>query len=191
MENDLIIFPKDDDNKRTFIAKKGENNLLIISSYPCTSDDNDIITKNANIVAKENGYDGWIIAYLYPIKVEYPLHYQYEVDKDLMYKNWLSILALITRNQFKIKDVLIAWGNDIELENLFPLRVIAYKMLKDFQAKKLNVFVISMTFNNHPEMLKPKEVNYEVTPIADAVLKPLNFSEYYYELTKHGKSGFE
>ena len=191
MSNEIIILPSNNEVKRTFIAKKGKKNLLIISNYPAISDDNDIIANNADIVAIENGYDGWVIACLYPIRVEYPLQYREEIDKDLMYKNWLSITALITREQFKIKDVLIAWGDDIDMGNLFPLRVIAYKMLKDFQEKELNIFKISMTSSNHPEMLKPKETNYEVTPIGDALLKPLDLSEYYYELTKNGKAGFE
>ena len=72
--DNIICIPKNDNYKRFLIGEKGEKELLAIGLNPSSANENtlDPTSKNIKAIAKNNGFDGWWIVNLYPIRTSNP-----------------------------------------------------------------------------------------------------------------------
>lgn len=101
-----------------FHGRKGKRNLLIIGLYPVNYDDflSRVASTNANKIAAEEGFDGWIKVNLFPIN---------ETDKGnsgdliadaLIHYNIYMLTCLLEKNEWNFQDAWLMWGDGIEAE---------------------------------------------------------------------------
>ena len=74
MDNPFICLPENNPDLRYLLAKKGKNNLLVVGLNPSTADEANLdpTSKNIDRIARKNGYDGWLLVNLYPVRKSNP-----------------------------------------------------------------------------------------------------------------------
>ncbi len=105
-----------DDNERYLLGQPGRINILIFGVNPstaCPGEGNlDPTIKKVRKMIMDDGYDGWIMANLYPLRATDPKDLPKEADKKLLEKN-LKVLAALEKNYY-IDRVWAAWGDTID-----------------------------------------------------------------------------
>lgn len=104
-----------DDKERYILGQPGRDNVLIFGVNPSTASpgENNLdptIRKVRKMIYKD-GYDGWIMANLYPLRSTNPDNLPQEVDKSLIDKNINVLKAVI--EAFSVQRVWAAWGDII------------------------------------------------------------------------------
>ena len=99
-----------------FLLQPGKKNMLVFGVNPSTATpgDNNIdptIRKVRKLTA-EDGYDGWIMVNLYPLRATDPKELPQKEDKKLLEKNIKVLKALV--KTYRIDAVWAAWGNTID-----------------------------------------------------------------------------
>ena len=72
--NEIVCIPKNDTTKRFLIGKKGQHEMLAIALNPSTANEDklDPTSKNIELIANNNGCDGWWLVNLYPERISNP-----------------------------------------------------------------------------------------------------------------------
>ena len=72
--NEIVCFPIKDNTKRFLIGKKGQYEMLAIALNPSVANENklDPTSKNIELIANNNGCDGWWLVNLYPKRMSNP-----------------------------------------------------------------------------------------------------------------------
>lgn len=155
--NKLFCIPEGNKNKRFLIGELGQNNILCIGINPNTADEKNLDPTSGNIkrITSENGYDGWVLANLYPKRKSKAIDLEQEPDADLIAENAKIIESFILENN--INDVWIAWGNDIQKRKYFKESVIT--LLKIFMNQKMNVYAIRMNDSGEPTHPVTRNIN--------------------------------
>ncbi len=118
-----------DDTECYFIGQPGKRNVLVFLANPGTSipgDNNiDSTIKKVKKLATEDVYDGWIMAYLYPLRTKDSKELPEKEDKKLLEKNLKVLMALV--KSYKIDAVWASWGNTIDTrfylgDNLYDIQ---------------------------------------------------------------------
>ena len=119
MDNPFICLPENDPDLRYLLAKKGKNNLLVVGLNPSTADAENLdpTSKNIDQVAEQNGYDGWLLVNLYPKRKSNPADLPLQEEKETFWYNLHLIKHLLDKDQFKIKDAWLAWGDGVDTLN--------------------------------------------------------------------------
>lgn len=145
----LICIPEKGDH-RFMLGKKGVNNLLVIALNPNTASGNqhDSTTRNIEKIAKNNGFDGWVLFNLSPVREPKPHNLLDDTDLRLQEENLSLFKELIDNNAWQIKNVWLAWGNGVILKNY--LREMATEMLLYLRKKSVNYYCIKRTKQHHP-----------------------------------------
>lgn len=165
--NNLFCIPEGNKNKRFLIGEKGNNNILCIGINPNTADEKNLDPTSSNIkkITSENGYDGWVLANLYPKRNREAKNLEQESDSDLILENVKIIETFILEN--KISDVWIAWGDDIQKRRYF--KESAIKLLEIFLNHELNIYVIRVNIRSgnptHPVSRNMNRFFKGVSPI--------------------------
>ncbi len=105
-----------DETERYILGQPGSHNMLIFGVNPSTAmpGENNLdptIRKVRKIVAEE-GYDGWLMANLYPLRATNPADLPTKADKKLLEKN-IKVLKAIN-DSYTIERVWAAWGDIID-----------------------------------------------------------------------------
>lgn len=158
-----------DDKERYILGQPGRRNILVFGVNPSTAKpgDNNIdptIRKVKKLTA-EDGFDGWIMANLYPLRATDPKDLPEKEDKKLVEKNRAVLKALI--KAYQIDRVWAAWGNAIDTR--FYLGDTLYDIQKDLWGGFEWFYRGALTrYGNprHPLYMKSGE-KYEWFPVAD------------------------
>ena len=169
-DNQISYLYGDDEDEKllNFIFRKGKNNLLCICLHPKEQAEQLKSTENIEKLCGHNNYDGFVIAFLNPTVSNETMEIQ--KFKDEINSNHLLIGALVMKNQFRFKNVLVCWGEEIEYYNQEFFKQSAFRVLKDLDEDGLKFFCIGVDKNGNP--LSVKENNIENK------LKKFNFKTY-------------
>jgi hypothetical protein len=152
----IRCIPNNDIKKRFLLGKSGEKELLAIGLNPSTANESslDPTSRNIQTIANNNGFDGWWLVNLYPLRTSNPKKLPKIADKELMMKNQKFIEKLIINPKYNICKVLCCWGNNIE-NHLYleeQARIIKNKIDKQ-------LYSIGKTMNGNPYHPAPMTVN--------------------------------
>lgn len=105
-----------DDKERYLLGEPGSYNMLIFGINPSEASPGennlDPTTRRVRKIAKEEGYDGWLIVNLYPLRDKNPDMLPDEPDKVLVENN-LKVLEVLEKN-YTIGKIWAAWGDSID-----------------------------------------------------------------------------
>lgn len=151
MENitKIITFPENDIEIINFITKKGTKNILFIGLNP--KEDNNL--KLLDELAYENGFDGWVLTFLYP-KIKNNVSFlELEKDEKIFWKNISLIDLLIIKNQFNIDKIALIWGNQIESFNQTYLKESAFYIHRKLEKHNLKYVCVGKDKNKNPQSI--------------------------------------
>ena len=125
-----------DKTERYILGQAGKRTILVFGVNPSTATpgDNNIdpTIRKVRKLAAEDGYDGWIMVNLYPLRATDPRELPKKEDKKLIGKNTMVLKALV--KSYRIEAIWAAWGNTIDTRSY--LRGALYDILDgtgDFQ----------------------------------------------------------
>ena len=158
-----------DDTERYILGQPGNRNMLVFGVNPSTATpgDNNIdptIRKVRKLTA-EDGYDGWIMVNLYPLRATDPKNLPQKEDKKLLEKNLKVLKALV--KAYRIDAVWAAWGNTIDTR--FYLGDTLYDIQEELEGDFQWYYRGAMTKDGnprHPLYMKSGE-KYEWFPVGD------------------------
>jgi len=98
---------------RYILGTKGENPVLCFGINPSTAkpEELDKTLMFVERLAKNNGYDSWIMMNIYPQRATDPNDIHFEIDNTIHQKNLAFIEKILQQNKL---DIWAAWGNLIE-----------------------------------------------------------------------------
>ncbi len=159
----IFSLPKKDKKKRFIIGKKGKKNLLVIALNPSTADidNHDPTTKNIEKIAKMNGFDGWTLFNLCPKRATHPSELEINPQKNLMNENLTFLNSFLHFNEFKITNVWVAWGNNIDKKNKEYFRESAFHMFGIFEKYNCEYLAVGInkTGKGNPTHPSPQAIN--------------------------------
>lgn len=105
-----------DDEERYLLGQPGKRNILIVGAnpsneFPCEKNLDPTVRKVRKLIT-EDGYDGWIMANLYPLRAPDLKNLPAEADKKLLEKN-LKVFGALEKSYY-IDRVWAAWGDTID-----------------------------------------------------------------------------
>ena len=107
-----------DEKERYLLGQPGKYNLLVFGVNPSTASPGesnlDPTIRKVRKVAEKEGFDGWIMANLYPLRETDPDKLPDKADKKLVDNN-LKVISAIEKN-YTIGKVWAAWGNIIDTQ---------------------------------------------------------------------------
>lgn len=107
-----------DEKERYLLGQPGKYNLLVFGVNPSTASPGesnlDPTIRKVRKVAEKEGFDGWIMANLYPLRETDPDKLPDKSDKKLVDNN-LKVISAIEKN-YTIGKVWAAWGNIIDTQ---------------------------------------------------------------------------
>ncbi len=103
----------EDDSVRFILGKDGINELFVVGLNPSTAnkEESDITVAKVETVAKNNGYDGFVMVNLYPQRSTNPNRLPEKGDDGLIIKN-IEIIKALAKNQ-NVPVFWAAWGSGI------------------------------------------------------------------------------
>lgn len=115
------------DTSRFILGKSGTRKIFIIGLNPSTADKekSDVTVAKVEKVALKNGYTGFVMANLYPLRHTHPNDLPKDYDKSLFYFNLRMIKKLAATESQPV--FWAAWGGDITLR---PYLIEAFIKLK-------------------------------------------------------------
>jgi hypothetical protein len=147
-------------NHRFLLGKKGDNNLLVIALNPNTAAGNqhDSTTRNIEKIAFENGFDGWVLFNLSPVRDPKPENLMLNEDRALQEENFKQFCKIVNDKEWEIQNVWLAWGNGV-LGRAY-LKNTAIEMLKHLALKPdIKYFYIKRTQQHHPYHSAQRVIN--------------------------------
>ena len=104
-----------DDKERYVLGQPGRRNILIVGSNPSTAtpgeNNLDRTIRRVRKMASMQGYDGWIMVNLYPLRNIKSNMLPSEADRELL-KNNLNVIEAVAK-YYEIENIWAAWGNII------------------------------------------------------------------------------
>lgn len=104
-----------DDTARFILGRNGTKKLFVVGLNPSTANKEKSDTTIAKVerVARNNGFDGFVMANLYPLRSTDPNGLPEVVDENLFQNNFNQIMLLAEQEDKPI--FWAAWGGDIVL----------------------------------------------------------------------------
>lgn len=107
-----------DEKERYLLGQPGKYNLLVFGVNPSTASPGecnlDPTIRKVRKVAEKEGFDGWIMVNLYPLREKDPKKLPDKADEILVDNN-LKVISAIEKN-YIIGKVWAAWGNIIDTQ---------------------------------------------------------------------------
>ncbi len=147
----------EDDTVRFILGKNGNKRLFVIGLNPSTAnkEKSDATVAKVEAVASKNGFEGFVMSNLYPLRSTNPNSLPEIANEDLILKNIKAIKDLA---QTEKKPVFwAAWGGDITIR---PYLGIALKLMAE-EVKEMNgtwVHYGELTKYGHPR--HPSRLSY-------------------------------
>ena len=186
---EIYCVPKGDPHKRFVIGIPGRRNLLCIGLNPNTADANrlDGTSRNFMRIAKDNGFDGWILVNLYPARNPKAGNLNDDADDPLFTENLERIEACASSPEFGIEDVLLGWGNDVEKRAYLKNSVLhIHQRLK---AYPLNFHCFRVNRTGHPGHPSPMTLNTRYKRGEQIPMSPFDFEGYIRDLAETDNPG--
>ena len=176
----MICHPENHPDLRYLLAKKGENNLLVVGLNPSTADaeTSDPTIGNIDRVAGNNGYDGWLLVNLYPKRKSNPADLELKEENEVFWYNLHLIKHLLDRDQFRIKDAWLAWGDGVDTLNRPYLKQAAGYLYKNLLLHDLHYYSIGRTGKANPRHPSPQSINCYLGPLKEIELLKFDFKHY-------------
>lgn len=170
--------PENDCEKRFALGIKGKRNLLCIALNPNTANSEklDGTTRNLERIAKDNGYDGWLMTNLYPTRNPKGNNLHNEVDEKLFWENIQSIDTLASSEELNITDVLLGWGDDIKAKPYFAQSI--YAIYDRLNKHGLNYFAFRVNKSGNPSHPSPMTINTKYKSDEEIKLTEFDFDSY-------------
>ena len=113
--NEIVCIPKNDNTKRFLIGKKGQHEMLAIALNPSTANEDklDPTSKNIELIANNNGCDGWWLVNLYPERISNPNKLTHKGNIKLTKKNIEFIKRILISPNYNFSKIICCWGNFI------------------------------------------------------------------------------
>ncbi len=186
---EIYCVPKGDPQKRFVIGIPGKRNLLCIGLNPNTADANrlDGTSRNFMRIAKDNGYDGWLLVNLYPARNPKAGNLSQGSDDLLFRENLEQIEACASSPEFGIEEVLLGWGNDVERRAY--LREAVFQIHQRLKAYPFNYHSFRVNRTGHPGHPSPMTLNTRYKPGAIIPMNPFDFDGYIKDLAETDKPG--
>ncbi|MCC8360648.1 DUF1643 domain-containing protein [Salinimicrobium sediminilitoris] len=180
MQKQMICHPENHPDLRYLLAKKGKNNLLVVGLNPSRADaeNSDPTMRNIDRIAGNNGYDGWLLVNLYPKRKPNPADLELKEETEIFWYNLHLIKHLLDRDQFKIKDAWLAWGDGVDNLNRPYLKQAAGYLYRNLLLHDLNYFSIGRTGKANPRHPSPQSVNCHVGRLEEIELLKFDFRHY-------------
>ena len=101
------------DNERYVLGKPGERNILVLGVNPSTAKpgDDDPTIRNVRKIAKNKGFDGWIMMNLHPQRTPHPE----EMEEKAVWSETNPRAVEAVMNEFRVCAIWCAWGNMIDM----------------------------------------------------------------------------
>ena len=114
--NEIVCFPIKDNTKRFLIGKKGQYEMLAIALNPSVANENklDPTSKNIELIANNNGCDGWWLVNLYPKRMSNPINLPKKQNNKLTKKNIEFIKKILISPNYNFSKIICCWGNFIK-----------------------------------------------------------------------------
>ena len=139
------MFPPYRDNTRYSLIKEGEK---MLGFNPSTADDQQIDPTMRFVlgIAKFNGYDGFAMVNLYPLRSTNPNDLPLDVDEKLVKENLSHIDSIL--DKYLSADILLAYGNLVERRSY--TKIIAHRLLDLLQNKARHVYCLAKLKSGNP-----------------------------------------
>ena len=148
--NKIICIPKNDSHQRFLLGQCGRRELLAIGLNPSTANEHKIdpTSRNIKIIANNNGYDGWWLTNIYPLRTPKPHLLPLKADIKLGKENIDFIKNMLNDKSFNTFAVLLCWGNNIDRLNY--LKEYATELLNYLDEINMNCLCIRLTAKKNP-----------------------------------------
>ncbi|RXJ51092.1 DUF1643 domain-containing protein [Gelidibacter gilvus] len=187
MEAKFLCDAENDQRNRFVLAKKGKKNLLVICLNPNTANEyeHDETSLTVEKIAIANGYDGWVLINLTPERTNDEEFLSSYFSEKLLDDNLCLIGAIMMGNQFEIKEVMVAWGDNITIPvvGFHYLRSSAINILDRLKKYELNYWCINLTAKGHPYHPVSYGYNSYLSVPEEVVLQPFDVKVYLKKLT--------
>lgn len=185
--NEIFCIPKNDNEKRFIIGKKGKRNLLCIGLNPNTANENklDATSENFQRIANDNGFDGWCLVNLYPTRNPKGKNLSNIADDKLFWENITQIDTITCSSELKINDVLLGWGDDINEKIYFKHSI--YQIYDRLKKHNLNYYSYRINQSGNPSHPSPMVINTRYKKTDKLPLTKFDFNDY----ANHLKSELE
>lgn len=181
---EIYCDPKGDHKKRFAIGIKGSRNLLCIGLNPNTADESrlDGTSRNFMRIAKDNGFDGWLLVNLYPARNPKAANLNEVADDSLFKENMERIEAIASSKELNIDNVLLAWGNDVERHPYLKASIFhVHGRLKKY---RLKYHSFRVNRSGHPSHPSPMTLNTRFKADDCIKMSPFDFNGYIADLSR-------
>lgn len=187
---DYLCFPEDTHPHRYALGRKGENNILVVGLNPSTANSQqlDPTSRNIEAIAKNNGYDGWLLVNLCSLRTPDTSRLPHEQTESEIWANLNQIRHLISADQFKFDTIWVAWGSELEYLHrgyLVKSACYLYRIVKHF---KLKPVCIGTNIGGHPTHPSPLAIAKKHKGQLDGIkLKKFDYQDYNFRLSQKVK----
>ena len=155
---------------RYILGVPGKRNLLVVGLNPNTANEHmlDGTSRNVQRLAAGNGFDGWFLVNLYPLRCPRPQELPKTANRALLNQNLLEIDQLVRDRD--LRDIVLSWGNGVSLRTYLQTsaRAIAELVLEH----QLQAYYYRKNRTGHPSHLSPRNVNRFFRPADRLPLVP-------------------
>lgn len=114
-----------DDAWRFTLGKPGKRKLLVIGLNPSTAtrEKSDVTVAKVETVCRQNGFDGFVMLNLYPVRSTVIRHLPIQADMDAFDQNIAQISRVVAAEPSPV--IWAAWGSNIESREYFSRACLA------------------------------------------------------------------
>lgn len=143
------MFPPQRTITRYSLIKEGEKMLIVVGFNPSTADDKKIDPTMRFVlgIAKFNGYNGFAMVNLYPLRSTNPDKLPKEIDKKIVKENFSHIDYIL--DKYPLADILLAYGNLVDKRSY--TKIIARKLLNLFHDKSRQIYCLAKLKSGNPK----------------------------------------
>jgi hypothetical protein len=148
MKNNWIYTHEEKIKVRYTLGQEGKNPLICIGINPSTAKPNDLdptLTRVKNI-AQYNGYDGWVMLNVYPLRETNPDKLDEAQIDRIVSRNINEIKVLLKK--YPSSDIWCAWGTVVEKRKY--LKSCLKNILQDLLSNR-NLLCVCHTKKGHPK----------------------------------------
>lgn len=158
---DVAQTPSEYTNVRFSLIKEGKNMLIVIGYNPSTADSNKKDPTMGAVVyhAGNNGYDGFVMLNLYPLRSTKPSELPKEMDESIHLQNMEYIKSIFSK--YPKADVLVAYGNLVskrKYTKLIAKEIL--QILKDEHRNTLCLYRLKTGNPKHP-LMAPGNIKFQ------------------------------
>lgn len=152
-----LCYPNKCSDLRYILGEPGSHNLLFVGLNPNTADEIklDPTSRNVKRVAEDNGYDGWLLVNLCPIRCGNPANLPAKLERGLAASNLMEIKAVILK--YGVRDIVLSWGDGLTIRPY--LQASATKVAKLARELTLQTWCFRSNLSGQPSHPSPRIIN--------------------------------